>query len=566
MTQPSTSRKAKAIDEGLGPVSGLEFLCLRSMFLHPSYLPPSAWTEHLPFAFWMIEAHRPSTFVELGVHHGASYFAFCQAVDSLSLGTRCYAVDTWNGDEHAGFYDERVFSKVSEHNRAHYAGFSRLVRSTFDDALEHFSDGSIDLLHIDGLHTYEAILHDFSAWSGKLSPKGVVLLHDTNVRERSFGIFRLFEDLKEQYPTFEFLHGNGLGVAGIGSDQSPLMAKLFATSRDAVRRQMVQEIFSNLGRACTVAYQEKSLRRRNAELNANATAAKQRIEEQEISEEKITSELSNVRKELEWSNEKVATIALEAAGYRGRAESSEAQLATLSAQNATLERAVERALAERDRLESEAAELAMELTRREQETERANAKIMSLDAALKSDKESARNARQEREAEREKFSSQMRCLIDKNALLKTSLDERFEEIAMLSRLLLEREHTLSSTEPSSKAIAPTHSFTSSRLIGLVQKFSGLTGLRERKLLALLKHSGLFDPEWYLCNNPDVAEAKMDPLLHYLRYGGREGRDPSPKFSSSAYLNENKDVAESKMNPLAHCVLYGRQEGRPRYPG
>ncbi|MBR7538681.1 hypothetical protein KC221_21010, partial [Mycobacterium tuberculosis] len=48
----------------------------------------SAWLEHGPFAFWLIDALRPRTFVELGTHGGFSYFAFCQAVQRLEINTR----------------------------------------------------------------------------------------------------------------------------------------------------------------------------------------------------------------------------------------------------------------------------------------------------------------------------------------------------------------------------------------------------------------------------------------------------------------------------------------------
>src|SRR4051812_22412176 len=150
-----------------------------------------------------MDAQRPGAFVELGSHHGTSYFAFCQAAARLALDARCFAVDTWRGDEHAGFYDERVFNKVRAHNDAHYSGFSSLVRSTFDEASQHFSDGTVDLLHIDGLHTFDAVSHDFDSWLPKLSKRAVVLLHDINVRERGFGVFRLFEALKASYPCFE---------------------------------------------------------------------------------------------------------------------------------------------------------------------------------------------------------------------------------------------------------------------------------------------------------------------------------------------------------------------------
>ena len=95
----------------------------------------SAWIEHAPFAFWICEALRPRRFIELGTHYGYSYLAFCQAIAGLGLGTAAYAVDTWKGDEHAGFYDEDVFQSVLAHNNQRYSGFSALIRSTFAEAL-----------------------------------------------------------------------------------------------------------------------------------------------------------------------------------------------------------------------------------------------------------------------------------------------------------------------------------------------------------------------------------------------------------------------------------------------
>src|SRR5262245_20285494 len=166
-------------------------------FWMPDQLGPQpAWLEHAPFAFRLIETLRPRLLVELGTHGGYSYFVFCQAVQRLQLETRCYAIDTWTGDEHAGFYGEEVYQQVRSHHDRLYSAFATLIRSTFDQALHHFGDSTIDLLHIDGRHSYEAVKHDFESWRPKLSDRSVVLFHDTNVRERDFGVFRLWEQLR----------------------------------------------------------------------------------------------------------------------------------------------------------------------------------------------------------------------------------------------------------------------------------------------------------------------------------------------------------------------------------
>ena len=167
----------------------------------------------MPFAAWVIREVAPKIFVELGMHSGNSYFTFCQSVIESGLSTKCYAVDTWQGDEHSGYYGEEIFTKVYEHNTQHYASFSQLLRMTFDDASECFTDESIELLHIDGLHTYEAVRHDFDTWLPKLAPGAVVMFHDTNIRERNFGVWKLWKELQTRYPrNIEFVHSCGLGI------------------------------------------------------------------------------------------------------------------------------------------------------------------------------------------------------------------------------------------------------------------------------------------------------------------------------------------------------------------
>ncbi len=72
---------------------------------------------------------------------------------------------------------------------------------------------------------------------------------------------------------------------------------------------------------------------------------------------------------------------------------------------------------------------------------------------------------------------------------------------------------------------------------------------------------LFDHDYYLRNNPDVAASGVDPLLHFMQFGWREGRNPSALFSTHKYIETYTDVGEANINPLAHYVQFGFTEGR-----
>ena len=80
-------------------------------------------------------------------------------------------------------------------------------------------------------------------------------------------------------------------------------------------------------------------------------------------------------------------------------------------------------------------------------------------------------------------------------------------------------------------------------------------------LYLIWSSRLFDKNWYLVHNPDVAQSGINPALHYLLFGGFEGRDPGPNFQSKLYLDTYVDVKKIGINPLVHYLKNGQKEGR-----
>ncbi|MEK6322242.1 MAG: class I SAM-dependent methyltransferase, partial [Acidobacteriota bacterium] len=216
----------------------------------PLRLAASEWAGHVPFAMFLVDILSPVTIVELGTFSGVSYCAFCQAVAELGLDCRCYAVDNWEGDPQSGFFGPEVLEELKQHHDPLYGGFSTLIQSTFDEAVSHFADSTIDLLHIDGYHAYEVVKHDFENWLPKMSSRGIILLHDINVREGDFGVWKLWDELKVRYPHFEFIHEHGLGLAAVGEAYNESLRQLLALRESD--RVPVRQFFSQLGQRLEV--------------------------------------------------------------------------------------------------------------------------------------------------------------------------------------------------------------------------------------------------------------------------------------------------------------------------
>jgi hypothetical protein len=184
----------------------------------PPRLPPTSWAGHIPFLYLLFKLQSPRLFVELGVQNGASFIAACDAARRARLSCRLVGIDTWLGDANTGYYEGvRMLEELSSYVGSQFPD-AELVRSTFAEARRAIAPLSIDLLHIDGLHSYEAVREDFETWRDAISERGVILFHDTYIRERGFGVARFWNELKHSHRTIEFNHGYGLGVLFFGKE------------------------------------------------------------------------------------------------------------------------------------------------------------------------------------------------------------------------------------------------------------------------------------------------------------------------------------------------------------
>ncbi|WP_165694210.1 glycoside hydrolase family 99-like domain-containing protein [Teichococcus deserti] len=237
-------------------------------------MPFEHWAGHIPFAFWLTRILRPRQLVELGTHRGNSYCAFLQAMAHSGIAGQCHAVDTWQGDLHMA-QETGLFEELSAYHDPRYGGFSTLLRMDFAQARPLFGAGSIDLLHIDGCHTYDAVRQDFELWAPTLSDRGVVLFHDTNVRRPDYGVWQLWAELKDRHPHFEFVHSYGLGVLALGSELPAPLRRLLAASAEPAREAGIRALFAARGRGVTFRLQAEQHQAEALRLLGEAGAAQQ---------------------------------------------------------------------------------------------------------------------------------------------------------------------------------------------------------------------------------------------------------------------------------------------------
>ncbi len=171
---------------------------------------PTAWRDLGAIAYELVRSHRPRTVVELGSFGGFSACALALALKDHVPGSRLYAVDTWKGDPHTGAYDEQVYQQFLSFRRE--LGLEEIIiplRMTFTEAREQIPN-DIDLLHIDGWHTFGAVRRDFRLFQPRLAPQALVLFHDVNTHFLGMRLFWLLASLR--HPTALVPYSHGLGV------------------------------------------------------------------------------------------------------------------------------------------------------------------------------------------------------------------------------------------------------------------------------------------------------------------------------------------------------------------
>ncbi len=168
---------------------------------------PSAWKGHRPFAEWLVDYMQPDQIVDLGVDYGYSTLVFANAAQKNGKGI-VSGIDSFQGEGMTGIRNTYAYVLEIVKNLNLYN--TEIIKGNFNEVNRNW-ERSIDILHIDGYHSYEAVSNDFNTWAPFVLDDGIVLFHDINVPNPAFGVIDFFRELSGGYKLY-FLHTYGLGI------------------------------------------------------------------------------------------------------------------------------------------------------------------------------------------------------------------------------------------------------------------------------------------------------------------------------------------------------------------
>jgi predicted O-methyltransferase YrrM len=165
----------------------------------------STWKGHELFAMWLVAKVKPKIVVDLGFDRALSTIAF-----AYKNRGHVYGIDWFEGNNYLEkcFALDGAYRNISNALRFHYAKNIHLIVGPYQNVLKNWKR-KIDILHLDGVHTYEKAQFHYQNWSPHLSEKGIILIHDVAAYPSETG--RFFEELPLHKMVFD--HARGLGVA-----------------------------------------------------------------------------------------------------------------------------------------------------------------------------------------------------------------------------------------------------------------------------------------------------------------------------------------------------------------
>jgi GT2 family glycosyltransferase len=493
-----------------------------------------AWLGHTPFAYWIVEALQPRLLVDYCTLNGNSLSSFVQAVKVCGLSTYCFGVGKWNIDKQGSPQVNDAFQDLNLYLETRYPGLYTLVRGSIDDPSIEFADGSIDLLSIHGLPTYDEVRLSFELWLPKISDRGLVLFQDTNVRYGNIGVWRLWEELCKVYPSFEFPHSQGLGVLVIGRNiPEAIQALLDATRTDMELTAAVRDLFARLGAyvICNRARIDISIalqlsRQEIHQITDESVCLRNKLKDHHNALLALLSEVERLRNSIKAEGEQLRTAL--AASEKERKQLQETNAAIVSSTSWWI---------------TTPLRLIKGLTGEDNKAVISEENFAKMKVSIK-----------EFDVLEKECQTDPRDIFDEKWYHgiypdTNDWDDLYRHYVELGAAEGRDPSPLFSTNWYLEKYPEVGLAKLNPLIHFAEN-----GARDRR-----SPHRLFDSNWYLSTYDDVGKSGQNPLLHYIRFGAAELRNPNPNFDARYYVSEHPEAGE---NPLRHFILIGEAASFP----
>jgi glycosyltransferase involved in cell wall biosynthesis len=382
-----------------------------------------------------------------------------------------------------------------------------------------------------------------------MSERGVILLHDTQIKTEKFGVWQLMEQIKDRYLSMEFRHGNGLGIVCTGSMVNDDFLKFIKNAKDDT---FIHNLFENLGKKVLFGQLNDrlaiELNHLKQALNANENELIQQKKLAAIKENEIIraeSEIKALHKKIQEKDHLITKHINETENNRNE-------------MNKLLETINDLNLVTSKLIHSFSWRITKPLRLLKRYLKKFNYSLF-------------KNIRK----------IQKSGLFDEKYYLQCNPDVWSAKINPVKHYLLYGGYEGRNPSPdfdSAGYLRDHDDVRASRMNPLLhyilfgheegrQTISHSDAISENKKadINIIGQSGLFDGDYYLRTNTDVKAAGIDPLDHFYKYGGQEGRNPSTHFDTFYYHISNPDVKKSGINPLVHYLRFGKKEGRLTKP-
>jgi predicted O-methyltransferase YrrM len=164
----------------------------------------------------LVARHRPGVVVEIGTYRGGSFYALCRVADARAT---LVSVDLPGGPFGGGYTEQELQAMRGYGRRSqslHFVPFNSHDLSTRDAAVNLLGGRPVDLLMIDGDHTYEGVRRDFELYAPLVGDGGLIAFHDIlpHPRVPSCEVDIFWNEIKGRYRHVEFVDpsedwGNG---------------------------------------------------------------------------------------------------------------------------------------------------------------------------------------------------------------------------------------------------------------------------------------------------------------------------------------------------------------------